>query len=169
MDRRRKYAHLMHLIETESGLGMRHALRDLDVLHMLDHTPPPRAARCPSAVTLHEFYDWVRQGWAVYRALCRRMARATEVVAVSAAVAEDYAARHARPGHVKVRVRAEDGVATVTVQDDGKGFDPAAALRAGRSRGLVGMRERAELLGGELRIDSAPGQGTTVTAVIPLG
>ena len=51
----------------------------------------------------------------------------------------------------------------------GSGFDPAAALRAGRSRGLMGMRERAKLLGGELRINSAPGQSTTVTAVIPLG
>lgn len=77
--------------------------------------------------------------------------------------------RHARPGHVKVRVRVEDGVARVMVRDDGKGFDPAAALRAGRSRGLVGMRERAELLGGTLEIDSAPGEGTTVTAGIPLG
>lgn len=77
--------------------------------------------------------------------------------------------RHAQPEHVRVRVRVAEGVATVTVEDDGQGFDPAAAIRAGRSRGLVGMRERAELLGGELRIDSAPGQGTTVTAVIPLG
>ncbi|MBT5413722.1 MAG: glycosyltransferase family 4 protein, partial [Rhodospirillaceae bacterium] len=95
MDRRRKYAHLMHLIETESGFGMARALRGLDVLHMLDHTPPPRAARCPTVVTLHEFYDWVRQGWAVYRALCRRMTRADEVVGVSAVVAEDFAAHHA--------------------------------------------------------------------------
>jgi len=76
--------------------------------------------------------------------------------------------RHAHPSHVKVRVRAEGGVATVRVRDDGRGFDPQAALRAGRSRGLVGMHERAELLGGELRIESAPGQGTTVTAEFPL-
>lgn len=77
--------------------------------------------------------------------------------------------RHAQPSHVEVRLRVEGGVATVRVRDDGRGFDPEAALRAGRSRGLVGMHERAELLGGELRIDSTPGEGTTVTAVIPLG
>jgi signal transduction histidine kinase len=77
--------------------------------------------------------------------------------------------RHAQPSHVEVRLRIEGGVATVRVRDDGRGFDPEAAIRAGRSRGLVGMRERAELLGGELRIESAPGEGATVTAVIPLG
>ena len=77
--------------------------------------------------------------------------------------------RHAQPSHVQVRLVIGAGTATVTIIDDGKGFDPAAAIRAGRSRGLVGMRERAELLGGELRIDSAPGEGATVTAVIPLG
>lgn len=77
--------------------------------------------------------------------------------------------RHAHPSHVQVRLRTEGGVATVRVRDDGRGFDPEAAIRAGRSRGLVGMRERAELLGGELRIQSAPGEGATVTAVIPIG
>lgn len=76
--------------------------------------------------------------------------------------------RHAQPSHVDVRVQIADGRAVVTVVDDGRGFDPQAAIAAGRSRGLVGMRERAELLGGELRIDSSPGQGATVTAVIPL-
>ncbi|MCH9686655.1 MAG: sensor histidine kinase [Deltaproteobacteria bacterium] len=76
--------------------------------------------------------------------------------------------RHARPSHVAVSVVIDSGVATVRVSDDGRGFDPAAAIRAGRSRGLVGMRERAELLGGDLQIDSAPGDGATVTAVIPL-
>ncbi|MCX4246370.1 sensor histidine kinase [Paraliomyxa miuraensis] len=77
--------------------------------------------------------------------------------------------RYAQPSHVEVHVRVAGGQATVRVHDDGRGFDPEAAIRAGRSRGLVGMRERAELLGGELRIDSAPGEGATITAVIPLG
>jgi signal transduction histidine kinase len=59
-------------------------------------------------------------------------------------------------------------MATVRVRDDGRGFDPEVALRAGRSRGLVGMRERAELLGGELRIESTPGEGAIVTAAFPV-
>jgi signal transduction histidine kinase len=77
--------------------------------------------------------------------------------------------RYAHPSHVQVRVKVDSGVATVRVRDDGRGFDPEAALRAGRSRGLVGMRERAELLGGELSIESTPGDGATVTAVFPVG
>ena len=52
----------------------------------------------------------------------------------------------------------------VTVSDDGRGFDPGA-MTAGF--GLTGMRERVELLGGELSLASAPGEGTTVTAVLP--
>jgi len=76
--------------------------------------------------------------------------------------------RHAHPSHVQVRVRVDGGMATVRVRDDGRGFDPEAALRAGRSRGLVGMRERAELLGGELRIESTPGEGAIVTAAFPV-
>jgi signal transduction histidine kinase len=50
-------------------------------------------------------------------------------------------------------------------------FDDPAALTAprepGRKLGLVGMRERTELVGGEFTIESAPGEGTTVTAVLP--
>ena len=53
------------------------------------------------------------------------------------------------------------------VQDDGVGFDPAAR-RTRNSLGLVGLRERAHLLQGSVRIDSQPGQGTRVEAEIPL-
>lgn len=77
-------------------------------------------------------------------------------------------ARHALAGHVQVRVESGDTEVRIRVQDDGRGFDPAED-RTRPSRGLVGMRERAELLGGRLDIDSAPGAGTTVRAVIPRG
>ena len=59
--------------------------------------------------------------------------------------------------------RAGDDV-VVTVRDDGAGFDPTAATRG---FGLMGMRERTELLGGTLRVTSAPGEGTTVVAALP--
>jgi signal transduction histidine kinase len=52
----------------------------------------------------------------------------------------------------------------LSVRDDGDGFDPAARTAG---FGLLGMRERAELLNGTLDIDSAPGNGTTVTAMLP--
>ena len=75
--------------------------------------------------------------------------------------------RHAHATEVRVRVRKIDGEIRVSVVDDGRGFDPED-VRIGRSRGLVGMRERAELLGGTLVLESAPGQGTTVRAVLPI-
>jgi signal transduction histidine kinase len=55
----------------------------------------------------------------------------------------------------------------VQVRDDGQGFDVALA-RTKKSFGLLGMRERANVLGGRLDIHSAIGQGTTVSVVIPL-
>lgn len=76
-------------------------------------------------------------------------------------------ARHAEASEVRVRVRKLDGEVHVTVVDDGKGFDPDD-VKIGRSRGLVGMRERTELLGGTLVLESAPGHGATVRAILPI-
>ena len=55
------------------------------------------------------------------------------------------------------------------VRDDGVGFDPETARPAGMDGGfgLVGLRERARLLGGSLRIESAPGHGTLMEVEIP--
>lgn len=75
-------------------------------------------------------------------------------------------ARHARATTVNVVVKVlEDGV-VLTVADDGLGFD-TARVRTQRSLGLESMRERAELVQGTLDIDSAPGQGTVISAWIP--
>jgi signal transduction histidine kinase len=57
----------------------------------------------------------------------------------------------------------------LTVRDDGVGFDPAATAHRSRRLGLTSMEERATSLGGALRIDSAPGKGTTITLEVPLG
>jgi len=57
----------------------------------------------------------------------------------------------------------------VCIQDQGQGFDPQHAAGAKDSHfGLSFMRERAEQMGGTLRVDSAPGQGTCVTVDVPL-
>jgi signal transduction histidine kinase len=57
----------------------------------------------------------------------------------------------------------------LTVVDDGRGFDPGVpGDRDAEHLGLLGMRERARLLGGQVEVRSAPGQGTTVDATIPL-
>jgi signal transduction histidine kinase len=74
--------------------------------------------------------------------------------------------RHAQASHVQVEVMVGDTDVRVWVRDDGRGFDPGED-RTRPSRGLVGMRERAELLGGRLDLDSAPSKGTSVTVVLP--
>lgn len=80
------------------------------------------------------------------------------------------AARHS--GARKVRIVLDFGpTAVVTeVRDDGTGFDPAGfhqPQESGRGLGLLGMRERAELFGGDVDIESGPGKGTTVRVRIP--
>ncbi|WP_149112202.1 GAF domain-containing protein [Limnoglobus roseus] len=73
-------------------------------------------------------------------------------------------ARHAGATAVSVMVTRADGTIQATVEDNGTGFDPAAA---GTRLGLMGMRERLGLLRGELQIESEPGRGTTVIARLP--
>jgi signal transduction histidine kinase len=79
------------------------------------------------------------------------------------------AVRHARAESVAVDVDATDGTVTITVRDDGVGFDPAARAIRERRLGLTSMRERAESLGGTLTIETAPRSGTTVRVEVPDG
>jgi signal transduction histidine kinase len=74
------------------------------------------------------------------------------------------AARHGRANTIEVRLRIEPAL-TVTVSDDGAGFDPEA-IPAGRT-GLESMRARAASIGAELAIRSRPGGGTEVRVVLP--
>jgi PAS domain S-box-containing protein len=77
-------------------------------------------------------------------------------------------ARYAHVKEVKVRVWSQDTALGLMVEDQGSGFDVDAALTSNRSSGLLGMRERAILLGGQLVLESTPGQGTRITATLPL-
>ena len=79
--------------------------------------------------------------------------------------AVNNAVNHARPTRVAVNLAQRDNQVTLTVTDNGAGFDVRGDY-AGHY-GLKTMRERARALGGEVRIDSAPGAGTTVRAEIP--
>jgi two-component system sensor histidine kinase UhpB len=78
------------------------------------------------------------------------------------------AAKHARAARVRVALVREPGAVTLTVHDDGRGFDPRV-IDPGHGVGLFSMRERAELAGGSLHLSSAPGRGTTVSVRVPLG
>ena len=79
------------------------------------------------------------------------------------------AVHHAESATVDVRVESDaaTGIVTLTVRDDGRGFNPAAA--AGTTQGHFGlqvMRERMEGMGGRLEIESSPGRGTAITATV---
>ncbi|HEX2026798.1 MAG TPA: GAF domain-containing sensor histidine kinase [Nitriliruptorales bacterium] len=79
------------------------------------------------------------------------------------------AAKHASANEVRVALAVRRDVAVLEIADDGHGFDPAAAPAAERvTYGLAGMRERADLLGARLEVDSAPGAGTTIRVVAPM-
>jgi signal transduction histidine kinase len=67
---------------------------------------------------------------------------------------------------VSITLVRTEGFAVVVVADDGLGFDPWTT-RTG-SLGFVGMRERVELVGGRLTVESAPGAGTTIAAEVPV-
>ena len=77
--------------------------------------------------------------------------------------------RHADGAAPTVTVTGSDGRLLIEVADPGPGFDPAVAEGSETHLGLVSMRERAESLGGQFRIDSAPGRGTRAIATLPLG
>ena len=74
------------------------------------------------------------------------------------------AQKHGGARGATIQVQEDQASVHVTVQDDGRGFDTTAQTRG---FGLIGMHERADLLGGTLNIQSAPGNGTTVTGAFP--
>ncbi|HEX2913240.1 MAG TPA: histidine kinase [Chloroflexia bacterium] len=78
--------------------------------------------------------------------------------------------KHARATHSWVDLKITDEGVSLTIRDNGEGFD-AASVMAKRDRsslGLTSMRERAELAGGTYTIESSPGEGTTVSVYLPL-
>jgi signal transduction histidine kinase len=77
--------------------------------------------------------------------------------------------RHADGATPTVIVTGSDDELVIEVADPGPGFDPTAAQGSEMHLGLVSMRERAESLGGQFRIESTPGRGTRAIATLPLG
>ena len=78
------------------------------------------------------------------------------------------ARKYAEADRVLVRISAENGHLSVEVRDWGRGFDPASVLARRESVGLAGIRERARLLGGHCTIESEPGRGASIQAVLPM-
>ncbi len=107
------------------------------------------------------------------RGVPRRLSEPLEVAAFRfVQEALQNAVRHARARQVQIWVEFSAQQLQLMVADDGVGFDLAAVeaeYAAGGHLGLASMRERMAFLGGEVRLESAPGQGTRVTARLPLG
>ncbi len=81
------------------------------------------------------------------------------------------ALRHSGAKTVLVQMSKEPGLLRVDVEDDGRGFTPADVAtpsETGQGLGLLGMRERIEILGGTLTLDSSPGAGTHVSFAVPI-
>jgi PAS domain S-box-containing protein len=76
-------------------------------------------------------------------------------------------ARHAQASEISIAFVANDADVTLTVQDDGVGFDPSGARPGGL--GMIGMHERARPCGLSLKVKSSPGEGTTAVVRIPAG
>jgi signal transduction histidine kinase len=75
--------------------------------------------------------------------------------------------RHAEATEVEISLTIRDGAAVLEIGDNGRGVAPEQVADS-RSLGLVGMRERASLLGGSVTIHGRPGEGTRITAILPL-
>jgi signal transduction histidine kinase len=123
----------------------------------------------PALITLIERFT-ARTGVAVdlqHSGLDGRLSPALETV-VFRVVQEALTnvARHAGVTTATVQILGDHDV-IVRIEDHGQGFDPDTVRAAADTAGLAGMRERVTLLGGELTIDSAPGEGTRVIAQLP--
>jgi signal transduction histidine kinase len=96
-------------------------------------------------------------------------AAAAEVIYRVAQECLQNVARHSQASHVNLSLRVVDKSIRLTVSDNGIGFDAEATFGKPWSYGMAGMRERAALMGGKLKIRSAPGQGASVTLELPRG
>lgn len=134
-------------------------LDDLGLAPALKWMGEQTAARAGFEVTFHHERVQVRLAPEIETACFRIVQEALTNVS-----------RHAQATRVEIRLRRQADQLVLSVQDDGAGFE-LDAMRdravAGGSLGVLGMQERATLIGGELEIDSAPGQGSTVQLTCP--
>jgi signal transduction histidine kinase len=80
-------------------------------------------------------------------------------------------ARHAGATSVLMQMARQGDEAVIEIEDDGRGFDPSSVAElapSGRGLGLLGIRERMELLGGSALVESTPGHGTRVVLKVPI-
>ncbi len=76
--------------------------------------------------------------------------------------------KHAEANRVEVAFDKRDGLIILIIEDDGEGFDTEDKINREKGIGLIGMRERASLIGGTFEIESAPDKGTTIYVRVPV-
>jgi signal transduction histidine kinase len=111
-----------------------------------------------------------RHELAVYVTLCDEPDALLEVKEALYRIAQEAlnnTVKHAQAGRVELRLEQEAGEILLEVRDDGVGFDPEGTFPG--HLGLKSMRERVARLGGTLRIESAPAEGTRIRVQIPPG
>jgi signal transduction histidine kinase len=164
---RQSTARLRRLIARAVGMVHRYArelrpstLDDFGLIpalkHFIEHFPrqPGRRIRLSVFAGVEAFSEEIRT--VLYRVVQEALANV---------------AKHARASEVKVAIVKAPGGAILTVADNGRAFDVGRLVTTGGKQrlGLVGMRERVEMVGGRFGIESAPGKGTTVRAEFPAG
>lgn len=119
--------------------------------------------------------EGLTRGRVTVKGMERRLPRETELALYRVGQeALSNVHRHAQAATVRAALERSDGVVTLEVRDDGIGFDPqglhndAQQPDAGRGMGLLGMRERMAIIGGDLSVDSTPGRGAVVSARVPV-
>ncbi|KAF1041796.1 MAG: Sensor histidine kinase LiaS [Herbaspirillum frisingense] len=133
---------------------------------------------CPPIVEfgLAEALEWqsrmfTRQTGIVCRQRCAEgleQLNEFEVISLFRIVREalNNVAKYAQAENATVTVEHDGQILTLRIEDDGRGFDPAAAARGGS--GLGNMRRRAQALDGTLQLDTAPGKGTAIRVAVPV-
>lgn len=136
--------------------SLRPAAMDMGLVSAIEWVCGEFATRTGMACELHAAQDQVdldeARGVVLFRILQESLTNIT---------------RYAQASRVDVSLGLRDGQLWLEVRDNGQGFDLTAA-RQKKSYGLLGMQERAIALGGQVEIDSAPGQGTRISVTIPL-
>ena len=154
------------LVESQKGLR--------DILFALRPLALEEGGLGPAVRALADRINGTNGSSVVARRIDAKRRLAPEVEAGAFTVireAANNAIKTGRASNVSIDVYEDDGAMVAMVEDDGQGFDVASTLASYASRGSLGllqMRESARLIGGQLSLDSSPGQGTRVRLRIPL-
>ncbi len=145
----------------DTALNLRPSvLDDLGLAEALDWYCRRQAERSGCAIKLRAPVAYARMS-AELETACFRIAQE----------AVNNALRHGRPSHILVQLEQDHEQLQIKVSDDGCGFDVPSLLQHSQGAfglGLLGMRERAELLGGNLSVSSTEGKGAEICATLPL-